>query len=196
MTDHWLTTPLLEGTHVTLRPLERGDAAALLEAAREGEMWTTPFTVVPGPGTAEAYVDNLLSQYEASTALPFAVIEHATGTVIGTSRYLHIDRPNRNLEIGGTFIARRVQGTRVNPEMKLLMLAHAFETIGCLRVSLQTDERNLHSQAAITKLGAIREGVRRRDRIMPDGFVRNSVHFSILDSEWPTVKAGLLARLG
>jgi len=194
--DPWLTAPVLEGRHVTLRPLVAGDAAGLVEAAREGELWSMAITVIPGPDSAETYIAKALQLQEQGLALPFVIVERATGTILGSSRFMDMDRPNLKLEIGATFIARRAQGTRVNPEIKLLMLTQAFEVMGCNRVMLQTDERNLHSQAAIEKLGATREGVMRHDRIMADGFVRNSVRYSIIAEEWPAVKAGLLARVG
>jgi N-acetyltransferase len=190
----WSETPL-EGQGIVLRPLVAEDAPALVAAAADGELWTVPYTVVPGPQTAGTYVATALAGMAEKTAQAFVVVERASGVVIGSSRLWKMSQPNRKLEIGHTWIARRHQGTRINPEMKLLMLQRAFEALGCVRVQLQTDERNLRSQAAIEKLGAVREGVLRHERIMPDGFIRNSVRYSIVDSEWPGVKAKLLARL-
>jgi RimJ/RimL family protein N-acetyltransferase len=115
---------------------------------------------------------------------------------IGLSCYLDIRPFDRGLEIGSTWIARAHQGTAVNPESKYLLLRHAFETLGAIRVQLKTDLRNLRSQTAIAKLGALREGVLRNHMVMADGYYRNSVMFSVIDAEWPAVKAGLVARLG
>jgi RimJ/RimL family protein N-acetyltransferase len=128
-------------------------------------------------------------------SLLFAILDRATGEALGTSGYLEIRPPHRGLEVGRTWIARGRQGTRVNPESKLLLLAHAFEALGAARVQLRTDVNNLHSQRAIEKLGAQREGVLRRFQIRANGFVRDTVVYSIIAEEWPAVRAGLEARL-
>lgn len=134
----------------------------------------------------------------------YIVTDEATGQCLGSTSFLDIDEPNRCVEIGATWYAPGSRGTRVNPACKLLMLDHALhrvfigpggERTGCVRVTLKCDARNLHSQRAIAKLGAAREGVLRRHRIQPDGFVRDTVYFSILPDEWPRVRADLLARL-
>jgi RimJ/RimL family protein N-acetyltransferase len=128
-------------------------------------------------------------------SLLFAIVDRATGEALGTSGYLEIRPQHRGLEVGRTWIAHGHQGTRVNPESKLLLLTHAFEALGAVRVQLQTDINNLHSQRAIEKLGAQREGVLRRFQTRANGFVRDTVVYSIIDEEWPAVKAGLEARL-
>jgi RimJ/RimL family protein N-acetyltransferase len=128
-------------------------------------------------------------------SLLFAIVDRATGDALGTTGYLEIRPPHRGLEVGRTWIARGHQGTRVNPESKLLLLTHAFEALGAVRVQLRTDVNNLHSQRAIEKLGARREGVLRRFQIRANGFGRDTAVYSIIDEEGPAVKAGLEARL-
>jgi RimJ/RimL family protein N-acetyltransferase len=151
---------------------------------------------VPSTETVDAYIGNALAGRDAGTVMPFATVLRETGKVIGSTRFWKIDRVNRKLEIGSTWIAASWQKTFVNTEAKLLMLRHAFEELQCVRVQLTTDEINAKSRAAILRLGAKQEGVVRNERIMPDGRKRNSVRFSIIDDEWPAVKQQLEARLG
>lgn len=185
----------LAGPRLLLRPLHASDAAALVEAAADGELWNLPFTVVPSAETIEAYIGNALAGQAAGTVMPFATVVRETGKVIGSTRFWKIDRVNRKLEIGSTWIAASWQKTFVNTEAKFLMLCHAFEALRCVRVQLTTDEINAKSRAAILRLGAKQEGIVRHERIMPDGRKRNSVRFSIIDDEWPLVKQQLQARL-
>lgn len=188
--------PSLTGPRLLLRPLLACDAAALVEAASDGELWNLPFTVVPSAETIGAYIGNALAGREAGTVMPFATVLRETGKVIGSTRFWKIDRINRKLEIGSTWISASWQKTFVNTEAKLLMLRYAFEELQCVRVQLTTDEINAKSRAAILRLGAKQEGIVRNERIMPDGRKRNSVRFSIIDDEWAEVKAQLEARLG
>ncbi|SFO71056.1 Protein N-acetyltransferase, RimJ/RimL family [Variovorax sp. OK605] len=190
-----LAPPSLTGPRLLLRPLLAADAAALVAAAADGELWSLPFTVVPSADTVDAYVGNALAGQAAGTVMPFATVLRETGQVIGSTRFWKIDRINRKLEIGSTWIAASWQKTFVNTEAKFLMLRHAFEELRCVRVQLTTDEINAKSRAAILRLGAKQEGVVRNERIMPDGRKRNSVRFSIIDDEWPQVKARLEERL-
>lgn len=187
--------PSLTGPHLLLRPLLASDAAALVEAASDGELWKLPFTVVPSAETVDAYIGNALAGREAGTVMPFATVLRETDKVIGSTRFWKIDRVNRKLEIGSTWISASWQKTFVNTEAKLLMLRYAFEELQCVRVQLTTDEINARSRAAILRLGAKQEGVVRNERIMPDGRKRNSVRFSIIDDEWPEVRRNLEARL-
>jgi len=186
--------PTLAGPRILLRPLLASDAAALVDAAADGELWNLPFTVVPSAETVDAYVGNALDGRTAGTVMPFATVVRETGRVIGSTRFWKIDRINRKLEIGSTWISASWQKTFVNTEAKLLMLRHAFEELQCVRVQFTTDEINAKSRAAILRLGAKQEGIVRHERIMPDGRKRNSVRFSIIDDEWPEVKARLEAR--
>ncbi|MFH0134188.1 GNAT family N-acetyltransferase [Variovorax sp. VaC1] len=187
--------PTLAGPRVLLRPLLASDAPALVDAAADGELWNLPFTVVPSAATVDAYLRTALDGRAVGTVMPFATVIRDTGRVIGSTRFWKIDRNNRKLEIGSTWIAASWQKTFVNTEAKYLMLRHAFEDMACVRVQLTTDEINAKSRAAILRLGAKQEGIVRNERIMPDGRKRNSVRFSIIDDEWPQVKARLEERL-
>ncbi|WP_421525426.1 GNAT family N-acetyltransferase [Pseudomonas yamanorum] len=190
-----MTEITLTGTTVELRPLQREHSAALVQAAADGQLWNLKVTNVPGPDTVEKYVDIALAGREAGTMMPFVIVRRDTGEVVGSTRFWKVDRVNRKLEIGHTYISQSVQKSGVNTEAKLLLLTHAFEVMDCVRVQFTTDELNEKSRAAILRLGAVQEGIVRHERIMPDGRKRNSVRFSIIDPEWPQVKAGLLARL-
>ena len=185
----------LLGTLVELRPLLRSDGDALVAAAADGDLWNLPYTVVPSRATVTDFIDAALRQRDEGTALPFVALLRSTGSVIGSTRFWRIDKTNRSLEIGRTWFSASCHGTGVNTEAKYLMLRHAFEAIACVRVQLTTDVLNARSRAAILGLGAKEEGVIRHERIMPDGRKRDSVRFSIIDSEWPSVRANLQDRL-
>lgn len=186
----------LIGPRVRLRPLRADDDAALLGAASDGRLWELAFTVVPGVDTVKDYLATALRGAEAGSALPFAIEDLASGRVLGSTRMWNIDRANRKLEIGHTWLGASWQRTHVNSEAKYLLLRHAFEIMQCVRVQFTTDEINHRSRAAIERLGAVQEGILRNERIMPDGRRRNSVCFSILDTEWPHVRDALRRRLG
>ncbi|MFR0690357.1 GNAT family N-acetyltransferase [Enterobacterales bacterium AE_CKDN230030158-1A_HGKHYDSX7] len=190
-----LTCPHLVGDHVELIPLRAEHAQALLEAAADGELWNLKVTVVPGPDTVGGYIAKAEKGLEEGTVLPFAILDRRTGRIAGSTRFWKVDRANRKLEIGHTWLALSAQRTPINTEAKLLLLTYAFEELDCVRVQFTTDELNEKSRAAILRLGAVQEGIVRHERIMPDGRKRNSVRFSIIDSEWPEVKARLLQRL-
>lgn len=190
------SVPTLSGQRIVLRPLLASDADALVEAAADGELWSLPFTVVPSAATVQAYIARALDGQRQGHVMPFVTTLRDTGQVIGSSRFWKIDRDNRKLEIGHTWLARSWQRSFANTEAKLLMLGEAFDSMGCIRVQLQTDERNAASRAAILRLGAQQEGILRHERIMPDGHKRNSVRFSLIEDEWPEVKRRLQARLG
>ena len=189
------SVPTLSGQRIVLRPLLASDADALVEAAADGELWSLPFTVVPSAATVQAYIARALDGQRQGHVMPFVTTLRDTGQVIGSSRFWKIDRDNRKLEIGHTWLARSWQRSFANTEAKLLMLGEAFDSMGCIRVQLQTDERNAASRAAILRLGAQQEGILRHERIMPDGHKRNSVRFSLIEDEWPEVKRRLQARL-
>ena len=190
-----MTQITLTGSTVELQPLQREHAAALVEAAADGELWNLNVTNVPGPETVDKYIDIALIGREAGSMIPFAVVRRDNGQVVGSTRFWKVDRVNRKLEIGHTFLAQSTQKTAINTEAKLLLLTYAFEVLECVRVQFTTDELNEKSRAAILRLGAVQEGIVRHERIMPDGRKRNSVRFSIIDSEWPQVKANLQAKL-
>ena len=192
----WVEPVTLAGRVVRLEPLELRHAPGLFEAA-------TPdlFTYTP-QAPKEWSVAGFEADVKRVTGLPdvvaFAMVHVPTGKVIGRTTYMDIQPDHKGLEIGRTWIARPHQGTEVNPEVKLLMLRHAFETLApsAIRVQFTTGASNLHSQAAIAKLGAVKEGVLRRNRILPTGLPRDTVYYSIVAEEWPGVKAGLVERLG
>lgn len=187
--------PTLTGEHIVLRPLAASDRQALLDAAADGELWNSKVTVVPDERTVDAYLDTALQGRAAGTVMPFAIVERASGRVIGSTRFWKIDRNNRKLEIGHTWLSASAQRTRANTEAKWLLLAYAFDTLQCVRVQFTTDELNEKSRAAILRLGAKQEGIVRHERIMPDGRKRNSVRFSIIDGEWPAIRDRLKAKL-
>ena len=186
--------PILEDERCLLRPLKPDDAAALWDIAREPELWLYMNSKVRSREELATYVETALREQEQGKTIPFAIIDKNSDEVAGSTRYLNIAPEHRRLEIGGTWIGKRFQGTGLNKHMKFMMLEYAFQILGCQRVEFKTDERNLQSQAAISSLGAIREGVLRKHMIAADGWVRNSVYFSITDEEWPDIRDRLLPR--
>jgi len=187
--------PTLIGTHVELHPLQADHAADLVAAAADGELWNLKVTVVPGPDTVDDYIATALKGREAGTVMPFVIVRRDTNRIVGSTRFWKVDRANRKLEIGHTWLSQSAQRSSINTEAKLLLLTFAFEAMQCVRVQFTTDELNEKSRAAILRIGAKQEGIVRHERIMPDGRKRNSVRFSIIDTEWPEVKAMLEARL-
>ena len=192
MADEQVT---LSGDKVALLPLQAEHARRLVLAAEDGELWNMKVTVIPGPGTVEQYIDSALAGRLSGSMLPFAIVRRDTGQIVGSTRFWKIDRKNRKLEIGHTWLSQSVQRSGLNTEMKYLLLCHAFEVMQCVRVQFTTDELNEKSRAAILRIGAKQEGIVRHERIMPDGRKRNSVRFSIIDDEWPQVKAMLVEKL-
>jgi len=190
------TTPTLQGRHVRLSPLREAHADGLRAAAADGELWALRYTSVPGPspGEAEAYIAAALAQRDAGTALPFAVHD-AGGELVGSTRFYEIDREVPRLKLGYTWYAERVQRTGLNTEAKLLLIGHAFQTLGCEAVVFETSHENLRSQAAILRLGAKRDGVLRAHLRHRDGSLRDTHVFSILRAEWPQIERHLLSRL-
>lgn len=186
----------LTGPRIQLRSLQASDAGVLVAAASDGELWNVPFTVVPSAETIDDYIRNALESHALGTVMPFVTVLRETGQVIGATRFWKIDRKNRKLEIGGTWLSASWQRTFVNTEAKYLLLRAAFDEMACVRVQLTTDESNIKSRTAILRLGAKEEGVIRNERIMPDGRKRNSVRYSIIDDEWPGIKVRLEAMLG
>lgn len=187
--------PALIGQTIELRPLTEHDAPALLRAAADGELWNMNMTVIPGPDTVDQYLDKALQGLQAGTVLPFLIVRRETREPLGSTRFWKIDRANRKMEIGHTFLAQSAQRSSVNTEAKYLLLCHAFEVMNAVRVQFTTDELNEKSRAAILRIGAVQEGIVRHERIMPDGRKRNSVRFSIIDTEWPDVKKALEQKL-
>jgi RimJ/RimL family protein N-acetyltransferase len=194
MADLQLTPQALEGRFVRLEPYENGLKQDLRRALDcDPESWNV-FAASGAGGEFEGWWTRALEEMAAGKRIPFAVRWRHDGAIVGTTSYLNIQSQDRGVEIGSTFYAPHLRGGPVNPECKLLLMAHAFEA-GALRVQLVTDSRNLRSQAAIAKLGAVREGTLRKHKITWTGHVRDTVVFSITDDEWPGARAGLEARL-
>ena len=186
---------VLEGRHVRLEPLSPAREESLIAAAGDGELWNSTVTIVPSRATMSAYIASALEAQAQGHELPFVIIRKSSDQVVGTTRFYFIDRENRHVEIGYTWLAASAQRTGVNTEAKLLLLTHAFESWRCIRVAFITDVLNQQSQTAILRLGAKQEGVLRNHMVMPGGRYRDSVCFSIIEAEWPEVKARLEAKL-
>ncbi len=190
-----VTLVTLEGRHVRLEPLAKAHLAGLVEVGLDEELWRWIPTQVRTAEEMAAYIETALGEQERGTSLPFAIVEKATGRAIGSTRYGNIDRTHHRVEIGWTWVAREWQRTAMNTEAKYLLLRHAFETLGCLRVELKTDSLNERSRAAILRIGAREEGIFRNHMITASGRIRHTVYFSIIDSEWLAVKARLETAL-
>ncbi|MFO0837505.1 MAG: GNAT family protein [Phycisphaerae bacterium] len=182
---------------VRLEPLTMAHGEALLAALNEdAQIWRyLPTTPPTSPSAMEEFIDAALTRASGGNEFPFAVVRRDTGEAIGSTRYLDIQPEHRGVEIGWTWLARSWQRTRANTECKFLLLRHAFEQWGAIRVQLKTDSRNEQSQRAILRIGARYEGCLRRQRILHDGHERDSVYFSVITDEWPRVKANLERRL-
>ena len=185
----------LKGKHATLEPLAREHEADLRRAAADGELWRLWYTSVPAPDKTGRYVDAALKMREDLGAMPFAVRDNAAGDIVGCTRYFNVDAANRRLEIGHTWYATHVQRTAINTECKLLLLTHAFEELKCVAVEFRTHWFNHASRDAIARLGAKQDGVLRNHQILPDGSYRDTVVFSIIESEWRAVKRHLMFLL-
>ena len=188
---------VLYGEVVRLEPLDSRHADDLLEAAADPAIWL--YMPVPKPGSVaqvRSWIEDTWKQASTGEQLPFAIVDAGSDRAIGSTRFLEIRREWRTLEIGWTWLAASKQRTAVNSETKFLLLRHVFEDLGALRVQFKTDLRNTRSQQSLERLGAVKEGVLRKSRINHDGYVRDSVCYSILDSEWPAVKQFLQGKLG
>jgi RimJ/RimL family protein N-acetyltransferase len=185
----------LAGPFVRLEPLALDHAPALARVGLDAELWRWIPTPVTTAEEMTAYVSTALDEQRRGLALPFAIVDAAHGQVIGSTRFANIDVKNRRLEIGWTWLAVSHQRTAANTNAKRLLLAHAFEQLGAMRVELKTDALNEKSRNAILRLGAVQEGIFRKHLITASGRVRDTVYFSILDSEWPAVRSKLDERL-
>jgi RimJ/RimL family protein N-acetyltransferase len=189
-------TPILQGRHVSLSPLDATHADDLRAAAADGALWTLRYTSVPGPdpGVVEDYIATALAQRDAGTVLPF-VVRDASGDIVGSTRFYDIDRSVPRVKLGYTWYASRVQRTGLNTEAKLLLIGHAFDVLGCEAVVLETSHENLRSQQAIQRLGARRDGILRAHMRHRDGTLRDTHVFSILRHEWPALADALRRKL-
>jgi RimJ/RimL family protein N-acetyltransferase len=190
-----VTPVTLEGRHVRMEPLAMGHLAGLTEVGLDEELWRWIPTAVRTKEEMAAYIETALNEQERGISLPFALVEKATGRAMGSTRYGNIDRTHHRVEIGWTWVGREWQRTAVNTEAKYLLLRHAFETLGCIRVELKTDSLNERSRAAILRIGAREEGIFRNHMITASGRIRHSVYFSIVNAEWPVLKARLETML-
>jgi RimJ/RimL family protein N-acetyltransferase len=193
----WQKRVTLNGKSVRLEPLSEDHAKELASAGKDSSIWA--YMLYGTPITYESmlsWVKDLLARRDSGNDLPFAVVHLASGKVVGATRYLDMHPDHKGLEIGGTWYSVEFQRTSVNTECKYLLLKYAFENLGCIRVQLKTDLRNIRSQIAIERLGAVKEGVLRNHMITPEGVIRDSVYYSILDSEWINVKKKLEELLG
>ena len=185
----------LHGQHVSLVPLRAQHLGDLVEAVKDGELWTLWYTSVPSPDRLPAEIDRRLALQRQGSMIPFAVIEKSTAAAVGMTTFMNIDAANRRVEIGSTWYRKRVQRSGLNTECKLLLLTHAFEQLRCIAVEFRTNFFNRQSRTAIERLGARLDGVLRQHQMAPNGTVRDTCVYSILDREWPAVKAGLTHQL-
>jgi RimJ/RimL family protein N-acetyltransferase len=186
---------VLKGRHAMLEPLAPEHHDALVAAASDGQLWKLWYTSVPAPEAARGYIDAALALRDKQAAMPFVIRDARDGAIVGSTRYCNVDAVNRRVEIGYTWYAARAQRTGINTECKLMLLGHAFESLGCIAVEFRTHWLNQQSRAAIARLGAKQDGVLRNHQRMPDGSLRDTVVFSIIESEWPAVKRHLQHRL-
>ncbi|HST88403.1 MAG TPA: GNAT family protein [Ktedonobacterales bacterium] len=192
----WVQPVTLMGTAVRLEPLGLQHADDLFAAAQDPDIWRyLPVDPSAAPAALRAWITAALDAQTAGGELPFAIRDRATGRALGSTRYLNISARDRGLEIGWTWLARPARRTTVNTECKYLLLRHAFETLRAVRVQLKTDRRNTVSQAAIERLGAVREGILRKHMLVANGYIRDTVMYSVTDDEWPGVKVRLQRML-
>jgi N-acetyltransferase len=189
-----LTPRVLESDKVRLEPLSLDHLPGLCAVGLDAHIWRW-YTIAPitTSEAMRAYVDMLLAEQTRGTTIPFTTVDRASGKVVGGTRFLSIDAPNRRFEIGSSWIAAPWQRSHVNTHAKLLMLTDAFEARGCVRVEFKTDALNIHSRTAIKRIGATMEGTFRKHALCASGRWRDSVYFSITDEEWPRVKERLAA---
>jgi RimJ/RimL family protein N-acetyltransferase len=186
----------LEGHRVQLVPLSMDHFSQLCQVGLEENLWRYSPTLVRSQEDMRRYIENSLRSQSDGTVLPFVTFEKSANMLVGSTRFLNIDAANRRVEIGATWVVSEWQKTYVNTDCKYLMLRHAFENLGCVRVEFKTDSVNEQSRKALVRIGAKEEGTLRNHMIMPDGRLRHSVYYSIIDSEWPEVKGNLEKRMG
>jgi RimJ/RimL family protein N-acetyltransferase len=191
----WPPPVTLRASRATLEPLAHKHRDDLIEAVKDGELWGLWYTTIPEPEKMGAEIDRRLALQDKGSMLPFAVIDNATGRAVGMTTYMNIDAPQRRVEIGSTWYRRSVQRTEINSQCKLMLLAHAFETLDCIAVEFRTHFFNHQSRKGIERLGAKLDGILRNHMVMPNGTMRDTCVYSIIAPEWPTVKAHLTYQL-
>jgi RimJ/RimL family protein N-acetyltransferase len=190
----WLEPITLQGPHARLEPLSQDHHDGLVEAVKDGELWKLWYTFVPKPEEMRKEIDRRLGLQKTGAMLPWTVFD-ADGKIAGMTTYMNVDAPNRRVEIGSTWYAKRVQRSALNTQCKLLALTHAFEKLDCIAVEFRTHFFNQQSRRGIERLGAKQDGILRNHAIAPNGTLRDTVVFSIIAGEWPTVKAHLTYQL-
>lgn len=193
--DRWVEPVTLEGRWVRLEPLSKEHLPGLVAVGLDPTLWRWTLSVIATPTDMRRLVDAALAERAAGSAMPFVIVERASGKPVGSTRYLSIEANHRRLEIGYTWVAPGWQRTPVNSEAKLLLLAHAFDQLGAIRVEFKTDSLNVQSRRALLGIGAIEEGTLRNHMISQGGRRRHSVYFSVIEEEWPRVRDHLQARL-
>ena len=191
----WLEPVTLRAPAVCLEPLSQAHHDDLVAATRDGELWKLWYTTVPAPETMRAVIDERRASQAAGNMLPFAVRSTTTNRAVGMTTYLNVEPANRRLEIGNTWYAKSAQRTALNTQAKWLLLTHAFERLDCIAVEFRTHYHNRQSRRAIERLGAKLDGVLRSHRVMADGSLRDTCVYSVVASEWPTVRLLLNANL-
>lgn len=186
---------LLTGTHTLLLPMEPQHLEALKEAVKDGELWKLWYTFVPTPEEMESWITKALQEKEQGTSVPFVVVRKSDNQIVGSTRYMNIETVIRRLEIGTTWYSKSVQRSPINTECKLLLLQHAFEELKCLAVEFRTHRLNEQSRRAIARLGAQQDGMLRNHRISSNGTIRDTAVYSIIETEWESVKSNLLFML-
>lgn len=189
--DRWLIKVELEKNGVKLEPLSLAHTDGLKRAVKDGDLWKLWYTSAPEPDQVVGFIEKALEEYENDQSLPFAIIDTHKNQVVGTSRFMHADSANRRVEIGTTWYAKSSQRTGVNTICKYLLLEYAFETLNCIAVEFRTHWHNMQSRTAIARLGAKQDGVLRNHKFDKTGNLRDTVVFSIINSEWHTVKQSL-----
>jgi RimJ/RimL family protein N-acetyltransferase len=195
MTPSLLQPVTLAGSHATLLPLAREHAPALADAVKDGELYTLWYTFIAKPQDMAAEVERRLGLHVTGSMLPFAILQNASGKLVGMTTYMNIDAKHRRVEIGSTWYAKSVQRTPLNTECKLMLLTHAFETLQCIAVEFRTHFINQQSRRGIERLGAKLDGILRSHQVMPNGSLRDTAVYSIIATEWPMVKAHLQWQL-
>jgi RimJ/RimL family protein N-acetyltransferase len=192
----WLQPVTLRSQHVNLEPLDQRHCDDLVEAVKDGALWTLWYTSVPSPETMQADIERRLGLQAGGSMLPFAVIDNTTERAVGMTTYMNVDAINHRVEIGSTWYRKSVQRTALNSQCKLMLLTHAFETLDCIAVEFRTHAFNHQSRRAIERLGAKLDGVLRNHQIASNGTLRDTYVYSIIASEWPTVRAHLVWQTG
>lgn len=187
---------ILVGEHVELHPLRMEHKDSLIEAVRDGELWKLWFTLVPSPEEMETWIERAIKEEKEKQSLPFVVKRKEDQKILGSTRFMNIEKISNRMEIGSTWYCKEAQKTAVNTECKLLLLEHAFENLDCIAIEFRTHRLNEASRKAISRLGASPDGIIRNHRKMPNGTLRDTAVYSILSNEWPTVKCHLQFKLG